>query len=141
MRFQWRRPGDFEMRIPTNASEITTDWLTEVLAAAPNGPFGPVSHVDPTRIGEGVGVMSEIFRLAIDYAPGGRPGPATLVAKIAAGTAEARGLANNYGFYEREVAFTVISRRPFRWGRRRASGRPLTRTPSGLSCFLKTFRR
>lgn len=93
------------MRIPTNASEITADWLTEVLAATPNGPFGPVAQVELQRIGEGVGVMSEIYRLRIQYAPGGRPGPATLVAKIAAGTAEARGLANNYGFYEREVAF------------------------------------
>ena len=93
------------MQIPSDASGLTAGWLSDVLAAAPGGPFGPVAAVERQRIGEGVGVMSEIYRLAIRYAPDGRPGPATLVAKVPAGTAEARGLANNYGFYEKEVAF------------------------------------
>ena len=93
------------MQIPSDASGLTAVWLSDVLAVAPGGPFGPVEQVERQRIGEGVGVMSEIYRLAIRYAPDGRPGPATLVAKVPAGTAEARGLANNYGFYEKEVAF------------------------------------
>ena len=93
------------MQIPSDASGLTAGWLSDVLAVAPGGPFGPVAQVERQRIGEGVGVMSEIYRLAIRYAPEGRPGPATLVAKAPAGTAEARGLANSYGFYEKEVAF------------------------------------
>jgi len=93
------------MQIPSDAGGLTAEWLSDVLAVAPGGPFGPVEQVERQRIGEGVGVMSEIYRLAIRYAPDGQPGPATLVAKVPAGAAEARGLANNYGFYEKEVAF------------------------------------
>lgn len=93
------------MQIPSDASGLDAAWLSDVLAVSPGGPFGPVVEVERQRIGEGVGVMSEIYRLVIRYEAGGRSGPATLVAKVPAGTLEARGLANNYGFYEKEVAF------------------------------------
>lgn len=92
------------MEIPSSAAGITAEWLSGVLEVAPGGPFGPVERVEPQRIGEGAGVLTEIYRLRITYAPAGTPGPATLVVKLPGSTPKARALSDNYGFYEREVA-------------------------------------
>lgn len=93
------------MQIPEGADGLTAAWLTEVLAQAPGGPFGPVEQVERQRIGEGAGVLTEIYRLRISYPAGARRGPASLVVKLQGSTPEARQLSNNYGFYAREVAF------------------------------------
>ena len=83
--------------IPTSASDITPNWLTDILDA-------DVVAVASENLGEGVGVMGEVTRLALSY--GDRSSRhETLIAKTVSPSAQNRDTATTYGFYMREVAF------------------------------------
>src|SRR5579864_594444 len=84
---------------PACAADITPEWLS---AAAPE--LAGVRSVRAERLGEGVGMMTELHRLALNYADG-CTGPKTLVVKQPAATEGLRDVANAYGLYEREVLF------------------------------------
>lgn len=84
---------------PACAAEITPEWLQ---AAAPE--LAGVAGVRAERLGEGVGMMTELHRLTLNYSDG-CAGPQTLVVKQPAATAGLRDVANAYGLYEREVLF------------------------------------
>ena len=86
--------------IPNQATEISADWLNENLG----DDVGTVATVRVEHIGEGVGILGEVARLHLDYAPG-ETGPATMVAKCQSLFAENIGLSQMMGFYEREVNF------------------------------------
>ncbi len=86
--------------VPASAEDITAEWLR---AAAPE--LSGVTAVTAERLGEGVGMMTELHRLKLDYAAGGKPGPRTLVVKQQAATQGLRDVANAYGLYDREVLF------------------------------------
>src|SRR5579872_1553227 len=88
--------------IPANADGITAAWLREATAAS--GALDGLTWVKAERLGEGVGMTTEIYRLMLNYAPDSR-GPATLVAKLQASLPMMRDVANAYGLYEREVLF------------------------------------
>jgi hypothetical protein len=88
--------------IPAGATSITAEWLREA-ADAPE--LKGVRSVAAERLGEGVGMTTEIYRLTLGYADGAVPGPATLVAKLQASLPGMRDVANAYGLYEREVLF------------------------------------
>lgn len=83
--------------IPKASQGFTPAWLTRALAA-------PVVAVEAQRIGEGVGVLSELHRLTLAYGAG-PPGPASLIAKLHASAPEVREICALYGVYEREVRF------------------------------------
>jgi len=85
--------------VPASAADITADWLR---AAAPE--LCGVTSVTAERLGEGVGMMTELHRLRLDYGDG-NPGPRTLVVKQQAATEGLRDVANAYRLYEREVLF------------------------------------
>lgn len=90
--------------IPNSADEITAGWLSSALRA--NGHNPPkIASLEISRIGEGFGVLSEIYRLKPRYAEGEGSGPSTLVVKIAPPVQAIRDLAAAYGFYQREVTF------------------------------------
>jgi len=86
--------------IPNQATEITADWLNEHTGAE----IGTVTSVRCEHIGEGVGILGEVARLHLDYAPG-ESGPATVVAKCQSLFAENIMLSQMMGFYAREVNF------------------------------------
>jgi len=89
---------------PIAASDITPEWLTQVLADdGALGSGGIVTKVAQRSIGAGAGFMGDVARLEIEYA-GGR-GPATLIVKSAAASPDVREVVRGYRNYEREVAF------------------------------------
>jgi hypothetical protein len=87
--------------IPAHTSDISVDWLNEVLG--PHG-VGTVTAVTVAHMGEGVGILGEVARLSLTYATG-QTGPATLVAKCQSLFAENTFISQMMGFYEREVSF------------------------------------
>ena len=98
--------------VVSSLDELTPDWLTEALGA--DGGV-TVSSVTTEQIGRGQ--IGTSHRLTLSY--DGRPGPATLVAKLAAGDDDARsrvagGYAKEVGFYT-HLAPTVDVRTPRCW--------------------------
>lgn len=86
--------------IPSQIADIDVAWLNQVLG----DEFGAITAVRVERFGEGVGILGELARFHLDYAPGAS-GPATLVAKCASPSEENQFLAIAMGFYVREVSF------------------------------------
>lgn len=91
--------------IPRAAGDLTAGWLTAVLEAGGCEGAGVVESLAVERIGAGVGIIADLFRLTPRYQPGARGGPASLVVKLPSAIPEIRQLAAGYGLYEREVAF------------------------------------
>ncbi|MGH6955862.1 MAG: phosphotransferase [Caulobacteraceae bacterium] len=90
--------------IPSAPEAMTADWLTAALVAG-GRPAVRVAAAQRERIGEGVGVLAELYRLRLTYAQGGAAGPASLIAKLRSSNPEVRELCAAYGLYEREVRF------------------------------------
>lgn len=86
--------------IPTSAAEITVDWLNE----RTGDEVGTITDFSSTPIGEGVGILGEVSRLALTYADG-ESGPATMIAKCQSAFPENIALCQIMGFYVREVSF------------------------------------
>ncbi len=86
--------------IPAHVGDITVDWLNTVL----DDGFGTIESIGVAHFGEGVGILGELARLSLTYAPG-QSGPATIVAKCPAVAEENHFLAIAMGFYVREVNF------------------------------------
>ncbi len=86
--------------IPAQVADITVDWLNEVLGDR----FGTIESFGAAHFGEGVGILGELARLSLTYAPG-ESGPATIVAKCASPEEANQFLAVMMGFYVREVNF------------------------------------
>jgi hypothetical protein len=90
--------GDpMEKGLPESIAAITAPWLSDVLGA-------PVRSFDAVTIGEGVGILSELARLTIDYDQHGA-GPPSVVAKLHSVHADNRAMAMHFRLYEREVSF------------------------------------
>lgn len=85
--------------VAETVDELTPAWLTAALQAA--GLDVTVAAVDAERVG--TGQIGTSYRLSLTYEAGAGPGPATLVAKLPGGDAEAR--ARVAGGYEKEVGF------------------------------------
>jgi hypothetical protein len=98
--------------IPAQIAELSTAWLNGVLGAPPSGgsrsatamPVGTISDFRAERLGEGVGILGELARLHLTYAPG-QSGPATMIAKCQSPAPENQFLGQVMGFYLREVNF------------------------------------
>jgi aminoglycoside/choline kinase family phosphotransferase len=89
--------------IPSNADEITAEWLSAALAESGGAPR--VSFVESERFAQGVGILSDLFRLTLTYSPGAGLAPRTLIAKLPSSIPEVRKVAESYGMYQREVLF------------------------------------
>ena len=46
--------------IPKNINEVSTSWLSEILGAS-------VIKAQPMQIGQGIGLMGDIFRVELKY--------------------------------------------------------------------------
>jgi len=91
--------------LPLAPSDLTPEWLTATLRGA--GHLGAASVVSARveAIGQGVGVLCQLARIALAYdrpAPGA---PARLVAKLPTTDPQTRGMVSLFRFYEREVRF------------------------------------
>ena len=90
---------------PTHPSELTTEWLTERLRST--GAIGDarVTGLSTTPVGEGIGMLGILVRVALEYDRQDSGGPASLVAKFATPVESNRAVAMAYRLYEREVGF------------------------------------
>ena len=60
--------------IPENISQVDSAWLSTALDK-------PISAVEFSQIGQGVGIMGDIFRAQLPYATGSQ-GPASVDVKL-----------------------------------------------------------
>ena len=92
-------------RFPTQMSEVSPEWLTAVLHdqgdLSANDTIVGWSH---TPIGEGVGLLSDISKLRLQYAAGSGP-LESVVAKFATANPQNRTIAQGLETYTREVRF------------------------------------
>ncbi len=93
------------MSIPLQSTDITAGWLNEVLAG--HDDVGTVTAVRVENLGEGVGILGEVARIHLTYAPG-QSGPATMVAKCQSLFPANVFVSQIMGFYVREVNFYNI---------------------------------
>ncbi len=94
--------------LPSTVSEISTDWLNLVLPSE----FGEIADFDWVDLGEGVGILGEVSRIHLIYAPDAT-GPSTLVAKCQSQAEENISLCQTMGYYIREVNFYKYGRDNF----------------------------
>ena len=85
-------------QIPENIEAVTEQWLGTVLGAE-------VSGHRLARIGEGVGLMGDIYRAELDYAEGPGAGPASVVVKLPSSHEENRAQGVALGMFAAEVTF------------------------------------
>src|SRR5208282_2327698 len=90
-----------ELAIPTCIADITPEWLTSALGTAP----ARVVDVRPERIGVGIGIMADEWRLALTYDQPSPGQPASVVVKLASSAEENRAVANERNLYDSEVRF------------------------------------
>ncbi len=84
--------------IPNSIAEVTPAWLSETLARE-------VAELDVTQIGQGVGIMGDIYRVAVSYADGDTDAPASVVVKLPSSFEENRTQGVALGMFEAEVRF------------------------------------
>jgi len=84
--------------IPKNISEVSTSWLSESLGAE-------VIHARPIQIGQGVGLMGDIFRVELKYGQRNTGKPDSVVVKLPSSFEENRTQGVELGMFEAEVRF------------------------------------
>ena len=90
--------------IPRTSSEITAEWLNEVLS--PDIRDGAaVTAIETTVIGEGVGFVGEVARLTLTYDRPAPDAPASIISKVPTANDGFRNLGMMLGLYQRENAF------------------------------------
>ena len=89
--------------IPRMSRDLTAPWLTAALGPA-RLDGASVTSFATREIGAGIGILTELVRVSLHY---DRPtaAPASLIAKFAAASVEARAIAQTYDLYENEVRF------------------------------------
>ena len=90
--------------IPGAGDGLTPAWVTQALVAG-GWRNARVEALEMQRIGEGVGVLAELYRLRPTYAPQSAGGPASMIAKLRSSSPQVRELCAAYGMYERETRF------------------------------------
>ncbi len=86
------------MNIPHSISEVTADWLSEALGAK-------VDHFQLEQIGQGVGIMGDIYRVTLDYGADVATAPASAVVKLPSAYPENREQGVALGMFDAEVRF------------------------------------
>jgi aminoglycoside/choline kinase family phosphotransferase len=93
-------------RLPEMPDGITPEWLTDILQANGCAPVGVrIRSIRKTRVGDGIGMMSELARLHLDWSAIEPDLPATLIAKYSSTNPTNRAVAMNFHVYEREVRY------------------------------------
>lgn len=92
--------------IPPTIAGVTPAWITDILRD--DGVIGDdakVSVLRPIQIGEGIGIMGEIHRVALTYEGNAADAPSSVVVKLPSRFAENRQQGIDLGMYEAEVRF------------------------------------
>ena len=94
-------PAHYHVPLPKRPEEVDAAWLTTALQAA--GLDVRVRSFERAPIGEGVGMMSGLERLELDYEAG--DGPPVMVLKMQAVNDANRAVAQAFDLYRREVLY------------------------------------
>ena len=95
-----------EIGLPKDEADLNADWVCAALHASGALPSeARVSDVSRERIGEGVGLLSQLYRLRPTYEGACPDAPASLVAKLPTTDPTMRFLAGSLNAYGREVKF------------------------------------
>jgi aminoglycoside/choline kinase family phosphotransferase len=86
------------LTIPKNMTEVTSNWLSEKLGAI-------VEIRSATQIGQGVGLMGDIFRVELDCQNEAANIPSSVVVKLPSSFEENRAQGVALGMFEAEVRF------------------------------------
>jgi hypothetical protein len=91
--------------LPLALSDLTPEWLTTTLRGAGHLDDASVVSARVEPIGQGVGVLCQLARIALAYDRAAPGAPARLVAKLPTTDPQTRGMVSLFRFYEREVRF------------------------------------
>lgn len=91
--------------MPGSLSDLTPDWLTEVLRVSTPLGAARVTSVDSTAIGSGNGLMSQVARLRLSYDAPVPGAPGALIVKLPPEDAGSRSVGVELGFFEHEARF------------------------------------
>ena len=93
-------------KIPSNAQELTPDWLTDALRETGAIKYSRVTAVDlKPDIAAGVGFMCQLSQLGLTYDRPEQGAPLSLIAKLPTPVQENREIADLFRFYEMESRF------------------------------------
>lgn len=84
--------------IPKNINEVSISWLSEILDAE-------VVSAQPIQIGQGIGLMGDIFRVELQYREVTSGQPDSVVVKLPSSFEENRTQGVDLGMFESEVRF------------------------------------
>jgi hypothetical protein len=90
---------------PTHPSELTTEWLTTTLEAAGVLHGAKVTKFSTSPVGEGIGMLGILVRVAMTYDTPAPDAPQTVIAKFPSAVPGNREIGMTYRLYEREVNF------------------------------------
>jgi Ecdysteroid kinase-like family len=90
---------------PTHPKELTTEWLTATLDAAGVTHQAAVTDFSTSPVGEGVGMLGILARVAITYDKPAPEAPQTVIAKFPSAVPGNRAVGMTYRLYEREINF------------------------------------
>lgn len=91
--------------LPPMPAGLSPEWLNAALADAGFPDGARITGVSRSGVGDGVGMMSELSRLNLDWSVNAASLPASLIAKYASTNPVNRAAANGFHVYEREVRF------------------------------------
>lgn len=84
--------------IPKTIAEVTPSWLGDCLQA-------PIAGFELQQIGQGIGIMGDIFKVRLQYADRQPGRPASVVVKLPSSFEENRAQGVALGMFEAEVRF------------------------------------
>jgi hypothetical protein len=91
--------------IPDTIADVSVDWLEgEFRSEGVIGPTDRILSATVDELGEGVGMLGDLARVAITYEPP-TAGPSSVVVKLPTGADVNRKRGMAFGFYEREANF------------------------------------
>jgi Ecdysteroid kinase-like family len=93
--------ADSQVTLPKHPDDVTPEWLTSALRS--HGLDVTVGSFRREAVGEGLGMMSGLERLEMEYASG--HGPSVLILKMPARNDANRAVAEAFDLYAREVLF------------------------------------
>ena len=98
---QGNEGAEGQVPLPRHPDDVTPEWLTAALRS--RGRDVTVQSFRRSGVGEGIGMMSGLERLEVEYATG--TGPPVIVLKMPARNDANRAVAEAFHLYEREVLF------------------------------------
>ncbi|QDU07355.1 oxidoreductase family protein [Gimesia aquarii] len=93
------------MKIPSKMEEVTPAWFTQVLAQEGHIINSKVVRIKTRPLGSGIGFLSTITHVSLEYDHPEPTGPTSLVVKLQLSSGALRELSEDVHAFEREIRF------------------------------------